>query len=279
MARATIQTLGQELHLNESVLTTRLAVKSETRAALTRALVEALPQSSTKTRLRLAEKLIQRLVQVEHGKIVLTPVVRFIASTRDAQAQRDLVFYCMAKTDAIVEVLASEVLYPVLIESRPPKGLTAADFRAMNTATLFEMDRIVTRRFVGEYAGLTWGFRSQQSITRALRAMRQAGLLDHVRVSERPALSGFALAPHSLSLAAFMLALHEELQPRFRPGFPLHHVQSGSLARLFLLAPLQLSNLVEKARKAGLMRRARTHGRTLLALVHSDQQQAVEALL
>jgi len=92
-------------------------------------------------------------------------------------------------------------------------------------------------------------------------------------------LSGFTLAPHALSLPAFILTLHEELPPRFRPGFPLHHIHSGSLARLFLLTPLQISSLAERARKRGFLRRVRTQGRTLLALSHSDQEQAVEALI
>jgi len=274
-----LTTLGQELHFEESLLAARLAAGLDKRIALTKALVEKLPQESPTTRLRIAEKLVQRLVPIQRGAVQATPFLRFLAETKDLQAAREIIFYRTARTDAIVAALACEVLYPVLIERSAPKGLSAQQFRIMNTAALFEVDSVVTRQFVIEYAARAWNYRSRASILRALRILRQAGLIDQVVVSERPTTIGFAVAPHSLTVPAFVLLLYEELPARQRAGFAVHHVQQCSLARLFLLPPLQLSALLEKARAARFLRRLRYRGRTLFALAHPTQDEALSSLL
>lgn len=274
-----LTTLGQELHFEEAVLAARLAAKHDTRADLTKALVEQLPQTSPTTRLRIAEKLIQRLVPIRQGRVQAAPLVRLIAETKDQQSARDMVFYLTARTDHIVAALACRVLHPALVEHSPPKGLSPQQFRIMNTAALFDVDAVLTRRFVIEYAARAWDYHSRASVLRALRIMRQAGLVDQVIVSERPATIGFALAPHSVTVSAFALLLHEELPARHRGGFAPHHIHELSVARLFLLPALHLSALLEKARAAGLLRRVRSGTRPLFALTHPTEDQAVSSLL
>ena len=69
-ARHDLAAFGQEWYPDDAARCLRLALEVETRAELHARLAATQPQASDKTRLRIADKLIQRLVPVE---TVVTP--------------------------------------------------------------------------------------------------------------------------------------------------------------------------------------------------------------
>ena len=249
-ARQAFAAFGQELYLDEAAQALRLALVTSTRAELRAQIVAALPQQSEKTRGRIANKLIQRLVPTEHDAIVGSPFVRLAANLRDAQARNELIYFRTAQTDAIIGAIAAEIFYPYFIQQRPPKGFSTTQFRFENTGALFDYDSVITRSFVLTYARDVWNFRSEATVIRALRILREAGLIEAFPsppgAASQPA---FSLAPHTIRLATFVLCLYEEIAARRSPALALDQVQNARFARIFLVRPVDVTAMAEEARR------------------------------
>lgn len=251
-------TFGQELYADDAAEALRLALEVETRADLRERLAEVLPQASHKTRRRIADKLIQRLIPVERGKVIVSPFVRIAAGIRDTQARTELIYYRTAQTDTIIAAVAADVFYPYFVDGRPPQGFSAAQFRIANTGALFECDNVITRSFVSAYARKAWGFRSEATVSRALRVLRDAGLIEVLPGEPGGARQiAFALRPHTMRLPTFALCLYEESAARGAPSLALNQIHGADFARMFIVRPVDLTAMAEEARRRRLVVRGR----------------------
>jgi hypothetical protein len=255
-ARQAFAAFGQELYLEEAAQALRLALVTSTRAELRAQIVAALPQRSEKTRGRIADKLIQRLVPVENDAIVVSPFVRLAAGIRDTRARNELIYYRTAQTDAIIGAIAAEIFYPYFIQQRPPKGFSASQFRFENTGALFDYDNVITRSFVSAYARTAWSFHSEATLTRALRILREAALIEALPsppgAERQPA---FSLAPHTMRPPTFAFCFYEELASRRSPALALDQLQNARFARIFLVRPIDITAMAEEARRHKLVTR------------------------
>jgi len=248
---------GQELYPDEAAQALRLALQAATRASLHEQIVAALPQPSLKTRERIADKLIQRLIPVQKGAVIVSPFVRLAANITDTQARNELVYYRTAQTDSVIGAIAAEIFYPYFVQGRPPKGFSASQFRFANTGALFDYDNVITRSFVVRYAREAWGFNSEQSVTRALRILREARLIETLPNPPGAARQlSFALAPHSMRLPTFAFCLYEDFATRRTPALPLDQIQTANLARTFIVRPQEVTALAEEARRRKLLARS-----------------------
>jgi len=256
-ARHSLAAFGQELYRDEAAQALRLAIEAETRADLRERIMSVLPQRSQKTRGRIADKLIQRLVPIRRGQVVVSPFVRLAANIGDPQACTELIYYRTAQTDTIVAALAAEIFYPYFVQGRPPKGFSANQFRFANTGALFDYDNVITASFIVSYARRAWGFRSQPTVLRALRILREAGLIEAL-----PSLPGgarqpaFAIAPHTMRLPTFALCLYEEFASRRAPALALDQMQNAHFARMLIVRPVDVTAMAEDARRHKLLVRS-----------------------
>jgi hypothetical protein len=275
ISRSRFSSFGPELYPEASLRAIRLALESPDRAQLRPALIASLKHRSPGTRARVADKLLQRFIEFADGRVVLTPYLRLLAGLKDAAAARQLLLWRAAAVDAVVGALAREILYPCLVEGRPPRGWSKPAFRLANAVGLFDEDRAVTRDFISRHARESWGFKSETSLTRGLRMLRQVGLIEPLgRASGSKRLIAFVRPPFSLSLVAFAYCLHRDLAAR-GGALGSDQVQQAEFTRLFLQEPLQVNLLLEAGRRAGLLARAAARWRS----TSGSEDQLVERLL
>ncbi len=255
-ARHTFAAFGQELYPDAAAQALCLALEVETRAELHERIAATLAQPSAKTRARIADKLIQRLVPIKRGKVIVSPFVRLAACTADERARTELIYYRTARTDAVIRGIAAELFYPCFVQARPPKGFSASQFRMANTGALFDYDNVITRSFISAYARKAWGFRSEPTLTRALRVLREAGLIEVLPGPPGARHPCFAVAPHAMRLPTFVYCLCEEFAARRCAALALDQIQNADFARTFILRPVDVTALMEQARRRKLVKRS-----------------------
>ena len=254
-----LATFGQELYLQESIRaiesfsdlpvpTIRDARSRGTDDNLLAAVATILPHPSENTRLRVASKLIQRYFKGSPAYLTL------IKSLKCDAERRELLYWRAARTDGVIAAIAREVFYPYFVLNALPKGYDESSFRMANTATLFSVDRIISRDFAVRYAREAWGFDSERTITLALRIMKQAEILDSISVKlGRRHVLGYFPQPHSLKPEVFAYCLYEEFSPSL--GQELNscpspdRIQNGDCSKLFLLNRLQVDSLLKTLNK------------------------------
>ncbi|HUT73287.1 MAG TPA: hypothetical protein VM221_00445 [Armatimonadota bacterium] len=276
-ARQSFAAFGQELYPEDAARALCLALEMETRAELHARIAAGLPQASAKTRGRIADKLIQRLIAVERGKVIVSPFVRLAAGLRDPQARTELIYYRTARTDTIIAAIAAEIFYPHFVHGRPPRGFSPVHFRAANTGALFDYDRVITRPFISTYARRAWDFHSEPTLTRALRVLREAGLIEVLPGAPGARRPSFTVAPHTLRLPTFAFCLYEEFAARRSPALALDQIQNADFARTFILRPVEVTALTEEARRRKLV--ARSGGAAPRYAPAMDRDALVDALL
>ena len=267
------QAFGQEFYPYEAIRALRLADKMRLtdRRALVGHIAESLPQPSSRTRRRVAEKLVQRyftgtrlcIAPPPHAQ----PFVRLVARQRHTPAQIELLYLRLAQTDTLVGALAGEIFYPVCIAHRPPDGLDSANFAARNGAQLFGLSSLLddadvppqlTRDFLHDYARQRWGFASGPTLDRALRVLQAAGLVARERMNSlRGHPPAYRLSNHDVSLTTFVWALYDEFLPHAQSSGGVT-LASGVLAvadfaRTLLLTPAQVEAHCDAARRRGFL--------------------------
>ena len=250
-----LSAFGQDLYPEAAAGLARLALAdpSPTRRELREALAAELPQRSPSTKRRLADKLLQRLASFDgEGRVLRTPLLRLLSGVADPRTCAHLTYYQTASAEGVLGALAEQVLFPYLVNGRPPEGMGRIQFRVANATDLFESDRVVTRRFVSAYAKSVWRFSSESTLTRALRMMRQVGLIEGMeRQVMGRRLTCFVRVPIRVAPTALAYALHEEFGAG--PSVRVDRVQSGRAARRFLLEPIQVLALLQELRRAGVV--------------------------
>lgn len=324
-----LHSFGQEFYPHESIRAIKLAHKLalSDRATLMRHIAESLPQPGAQTRERIATKFIQRYfndsrrvashkdegapqcglfdtgeAQTPKRTTAQTwcpageqPFVRLVARCRHVPTQIELLFWRLARVDALVGALARELFYPICVQNRAPDGLSRVEFSARNGGQLFSVAPQVTRAFIFFYAETVWNFHDRASLDRALRILQSAGLIARQRMMElrgRP--TAFCLREHNISTATFIFALYDEFLPHLQPNptSPIERAEYADavtpdlsiargvlpisdFARTFLLSPAQIEEHCETARRHQLIAQQGDSVR----LLFGDLDALVEALL
>jgi hypothetical protein len=257
-------TFGQELYARETVRAAELIANAsrdlfgETNYAA--AVADALPHSSASTRARLATKLVQRLSAASDFADCPRDFARLLTGLGDSQVRRELVFYSVARADRIVAAIAREVLYPYFIEERLPRGVSDTEFALHNTWRLLMVEPLVTIPFIAWYAERYWDFVSARTVVLALRIFRQAGILNVSPLSgEERRTHACTLAPHGLSLAAFVWCLYDEFADvPMPPSFD--RVERADFAQIFVAPPSVINALLHEAEQGGYLRLSDAEG-------------------
>lgn len=280
-----MKSFGQEFYPYESIRALKLAEKAKVRErhTLIEAIAEQLPQTSEKTRSRIAAKLVQRYIsgrrRVFSPPPHEQPFVRLIARSRHVPTQIELLYYRLTKIDTLVGSLARELFYPVCVLNRPPDGLSASEFALRNGARLFSPSPLLTRAFILDYAQTRWYFTSRATIDRSLRVLQGAGLIARERMTElheHP--TAYRLSEHNVSPVTFAYALYDEFLPHKRdPNFLLmpEAIALADFARTLLLSPAQVTEHCATARRHQLL----AQHNNALRLVFGNLDVLVEALL
>jgi hypothetical protein len=248
-------TFGQELYARETVRAAELIANASGELFgelnYAAAVADALPHSSASTRARLAAKLVQRLSSASGFADCPRDFARLLTGLSDFQARRELVFYSVARADRIVGAIAREVLYPYFIEERLPRGVGETEFALHNTWRLLMVEPLVTIPFIAWYAERYWDFVSARTVVLALRIFRQAGILNVSPLSgEERRTHACTLAPHGLSLAAFVWCLYDEFADAPMPPSP-DRVERADFAQIFVVPPTIISERLIEAEAAG----------------------------
>lgn len=278
---------GQELYLRETIAAARLiAAQDDDPRPLPSRITETLAHPSPQTRLRVANKLLQRLTagaaacaeQPEaanevrkpyragpaafpkgNGKPALAPYDAGLATFAcllcnhsDTQAQRDLVYYAAARADSLIAAIAADILYPYFIEDRIPAPYSEDEFIMANAGLLLAPEPILTAGFIADYARRAWNFDSPRTVGLALRILRQAGILISAPLlGARGRVAAYTLAPHGLSLSALLWAFYGEFgQAPLAPA--CDQVERSHFARFFVISPSVVRSLLWEAEKAGI---------------------------
>ncbi len=259
MKSRNLKSFGQEFYPHEAARALRLAEKLKTsdRALLTQRIADQLPQSSEKTRRRLAAKIIQRYFLATRHK--LSPwreqaFAQLVSKTRDATAQIELLYFQLTQTDEIVGAIARELFYPVCVLGAPPREYSQLEFAALNGQRLLEISPLLTREFICAHAREKWSFSDATTLDRALRVLLNAGLIARQRMTEmRGHPVAFRLAAHDISPQTFVWALHWQYSQSGVRVVPAAQILEADFARTLLLNSSQIETHIESARRHQLL--------------------------
>ena len=269
-----LATFGQELYYEESVRAIEQFSDEAEARHVTAKIAELLPHPSRATRLRVASKIHQRFF-----KPPSTAFLKLVRNTKDETARHDLLYWRAARTDAAIAALAVEVFYPYFVLGEFPRGYDEDTFPIANTATLFAMDRVISRDFAVRFARDMWGFDSARTITLALRIMKQAGVLDSVSVKlGRRHVLGYYPQPHTLAVNVFAYCLYEEFLDS-TPTASLDRIHNGDCVKLFFINRLQADSLLGKMEKQKLIELATLPSGKHVRFAFRDLSALVERLI
>jgi hypothetical protein len=252
MARGSrYQSFGQEFYPYEAVKAIRLSQRIHERSALRDRIAESLGHTSSQTRQRVANKLIQRYVPCVKGAVQSSPFIALMNHVRDYPTQIELLYYELTKTDRIVGAMARHIFYPYFIEDRIPGGFEEKEFRVLNASQLFVQNKVITRDFVVAFAQRVWNFGNVPTLRRALRILSQAGIVQSEKLLElRYHPIAYGMNPHDVGLTTFIYCLFDEFLSIVGKSTPTaHEVQRANFARTFVLTTEQINHLLQLARR------------------------------
>jgi hypothetical protein len=167
-------------------------------------------------------------------------------------AGRQLLAYVVASTEPMLAALAREVLYPHFVEHEAPAGFAAEEFSAINANGLFEVAGAITHAGVSAYARRCWRVKDPSPTRRALRLLRKGGILGATWIarSSRRCLGYFPIIglPDNACFAYALYSMRD--QARY---VRLDRLRAGLFVRLFLLRPVAVDYLIERAEELGLV--------------------------
>lgn len=272
-------TFGQELYFDESIRAIESFPEIPEHDHLAEKITEFLPHPSQSTKLRVATKIIQRFFKSPDGKSHATAFIKLVNSLKSESARRDLLYWRAARTDTVIAALAREVFYPYFVLNAVPEGYDESAFQLANTATLFAIDKVISRDFAVEYARRIWDFDSARTITLALRIMKQAEILDTIIVKlGRRHVHGYYPQPHSARAAVFAYCMYEEFSADGSPP-SIDRVLNGDCAKLFFLSPLQVESLLKTLEKKKLIQYLSMTGGRYIHFTPPDLDTLVNSLI
>jgi len=281
MSRAGFATFGQEFYFDESIRAIESFSDMPEHDGLSAQIAGLLPHPSEATRLRVAAKIIQRFFKAADGKSRAVPFLRLVNGLKSESARRDLLYWRTARTDTIIAAMAREVFYPYFVLNALPEGYDEAAFRMANTATLFSVDRVISRDFAVEYARRAWKFDNARTVTLALRIMRQAEILGAISVKlGRRHVLGYYPQPHSLRPEVFAYCMYEEFLGGGSASLvSLDRIQNGDGAKLFFLSQLQVDSLLKSLGKRKLIEHVSLPGGRHIRFAAQDLETLTRSLV
>jgi len=254
MGRAAFPTFGQELYLRETVEAARLLDREGLTKDAAARIAGILPHPSPITRRRLANKILQRLEAGCAEPAQLRLFVRLLANLEESEARRELVYYSASRADPIVGAIASEILYPFFIERTLPAGTAPEEASPEQEGLLLTVERMVMLRFILRYAEQRWQYRSERSIRLAMRIMQHGGIVLPQRLrGARGRVTGYILAPHGISLPAFVWCCMTEL-PALMPRASVDAILTSGFVRRLIVPPAIVEARLQQAERAGYLR-------------------------
>lgn len=244
---------GQELYIRETARAAELLASSSNGDLIAR-IAAALPHPSITTRTRLASKLLQRLAAGGGEAGQRQAFARLVAGLRDSEARRELIYYGVTRADRLVGAIAREVLYPYFVDGSLPRGVTEAEIVAHNTGRLLTVEPMLTLPFAVWYAAKQWDFHSARTVALTLRVLRQAGILLASPLTDGGKRTlAYTLAPHGLTLPAFIWCLYDEFAST--PVSPtVDRIERSAFARTFVVPPSVIAARLRDAERAGFAR-------------------------
>ena len=276
MARSpTCPALTQELHYRASLQVARLLGEGETdRARLLQAAAPLTDAHADHARQKAAATVLVRLGLGRRRRVQPTGLHRLLAELSE-RAGRQLLTYLVTLREPMLAGLVAEVLHPHFLEHQTPAGMTTEEFSAVNANGLFEVAGAITHAAVAEYARRAWGLSDPSPTGRALRVLRKGGVLASAWMgrSNGRCLGYFPIIglPEWPCFAYALYAVHGD-EGRVR----IDRVRAGLFVRLFLLRPIAVDHLLERARSRGLIENPRSE---IARLTYRSLEGAVRAIL
>ncbi len=267
--------LAQELHYEASIRVARLLCEGEgERAALLSAAVPFTTATTEPARQRAAAAVLTRLGIGRRRHTRPSGLHRLLVGL-DEPAGRQLLTYVVATREPMLAGLAAEVLYPYFTVCATPSGMTTEEFSAVNANGLFEVAGAITHAAIAEYARRRWHIRDASATRRALRVLGRGGLFGSAWMSRSSArcLGHFPIVGVP-DIACFAYALYATYASDGHVR--VDRVRAGLFVHLFLLRPIAVDYLLERAREHGLIEDARAE---IARLPYGSLEEAVEPIL
>lgn len=244
--------LGQELHYRASFKIARLLVGGcLSRDDLLAAAAPLTDAGTDSARHRAASTIMTRLGLGRRRHLAPGSLHRILA-TLSEPAGRQLLTYVVALAEPMLAALAREVLHPYFVEHEVPAGFTAEEFSAINANGLFEVAGAVTHAGVAAYAQRCWRIKDPSATRRALRLLRKGGVLGATWIarSSRRCLGYFPVLglPDVACFAYALYSMRDEAR-----YVRLDRLRAGLFVRLFLLRPVAVDYLIDRAEELGLV--------------------------
>ncbi len=274
-------TFGQEFYLRETAAAAGIIAQSGSwthRDGLTAQVAQRLAYPSATMRARVAEKLLQRLSAGSRDSERRFAFARLVAEIGDSEAQRELIYYAVSRADGLIGALARDALTPYFLDGQPPRGATEEALAKYNTGRLLTIEPMLTLPFLTWYAREAFGFHSERTVALAMRILRQAGIVLSVSLSGAPKRTlAYTLAPHGLSLAAFLWCLYDEFACDSLPP-STDRIEQAAFARTFVVPPAVIGARLREAEREGWVQFATLAGARRVSLPLSTEQ-LLDALL
>lgn len=244
--------LTQELHYQASVAIARMAVDGcSSRDDLLAAAAPLTEAGTDSARQRAGPAIMTRLAFGRRQHVEPTGLHHLLAALPEP-AGRQLLTYVVASSEPMLAALASELLYVHFVEHGAPEGFTAEEFSAINANGLFEVTGAVTHAGVSAYARRRWQIKNPSPTRRALRLLRKGGILGATWIarSGHRCLGYFPVLglPSAACFAYALYSMQEEAR-----YVRLDRLRAGLFVRLFLLRPVAVDYLIERAGRLGLV--------------------------
>lgn len=244
----------------ESLRAIEMAAGCGERRELRDRVVKLLRQRAKTTRERIANKLIQRYLAGEKGRLRVGPFAELVGGIKDQTSRTQLLYYRLTQVDELVGALAREVVYPYFIERAVPKGFKRDEFFAINGQRLIDEDPYLLSPFLDEFATRNWRVKPGDSLGQAMRILADAGFVERRRIRSvfrHP----YALYPakNDATMTAFVYALYDELGGT-KGALPEARLVESTFARTLLMPPDIVRHMVRNCRQYGFLRRQRKTG-------------------
>jgi hypothetical protein len=267
--------ISQELNYRASVRVADLLCGGvNDREAL---LAEALPlveAHRADSRRRAAASVLTRLGLGRFRHPRATGLHRLLLGLREP-AGCQLLTYVVALREPLLAAVATEVLYPYFVNRETPARLSREEFSAANANGLFEVAGAITPAAVAEYVRRRRRVADPSASRRVLRILRKGGLLGAAWMTRSVGRClGYFPTIGLPDLACFAYALHAVHGDG--DHVRLDRVRAGLFVRLFMLRPIAVDFLLERAAETGLIDNARSG---IARLTPPSLDEAVAAML
>lgn len=267
--------LAQELHYEASVRVAQLLRDGETRRDALLAAAAACAEAHTPAAAERAAAAVLSRLGIGRRRITAASGLHHLLARLDERAGRQLLTYVVALREPVLAAIVTEVLFPYFMERATPPGMSTEEFSTVNANGLFEVAGAITHAAVAAYARRRFGVQDESVTRRALRVLGKGGLLASAWMSRASArcLGHFPVGGLP-DIGCFAYALYAVYGDDGHVR--VDRLRAGLFVRLFLLRPIAVDYLLERARRCGLVADARSE---IARLPYGSLEAAVAPIL